>query len=52
MSYSVIEAAVGAANCVAAPMAAALLMMDGFLSLQGWQILFFVEVRAALLYDI
>lgn len=34
----------GAANCLAAPMAAALLMLDGLFGLHGWQILFFVEV--------
>ncbi|KAI8473403.1 MAG: major facilitator superfamily domain-containing protein [Monoraphidium minutum] len=43
LSYSVIEAAVGAANCLAAPLAAALLLTDGFMGLRGWQVLFFVE---------
>ncbi len=40
-----IEAAVGAANCIAAPMAAGLLMLDGVAGFRGWQVLFFVEVR-------
>ncbi|GBF97443.1 MFS transporter [Raphidocelis subcapitata] len=43
VSYSVIEAAVGAANCLAAPLAAGLLLLDGLWGIEGWRILFFAE---------
>ena len=43
LAYSVVEAAVGAANCAAAPLAAALLTLDGAWGMRGWRILFFVE---------
>lgn len=42
-AYSIIESAVGVANIVSAPLAAALLSLDGFLGLRGWQWLFLLE---------
>lgn len=40
---SVLEAAVSTANVIAAPLAAALLLLDGNMGLHGWQWVFIVE---------
>lgn len=37
LPYSLVEAAVGMANVVAAPLAASLLMLDGKSGMRGWQ---------------
>lgn len=37
LPYSLVEAAVGLANVVAAPLAASLLMLDGKNGMHGWQ---------------
>lgn len=43
LPYSLVEAAVGMANVVAAPLAASLLLLDGKNGMHGWQWLFLVE---------
>lgn len=46
--YSVIEASIAISQILAAPAAAALLQLSGFLGLQGWQWLFLAEGTATL----
>lgn len=43
LPFSLIEAAVGLANVSAAPLAASLLLLDGWAGMRGWQWLFLLE---------
>jgi hypothetical protein len=49
LPYSLIEAAVGLANVIGAPLAAFLLMLDGLKGLRGWQVMPGVLARSQLL---
>lgn len=49
-AYSAIEAAIALAQILAAPLAAALLNLDGKGGLAGWQILFLVQGGATVLF--
>ncbi len=46
MPLAVLEAAVSTANVLSAPLAAALLQLQGAGGMAGWQWLFIIEVRA------